>query len=249
MVNLMKMEVYHLLRNKFFYIAALLILAAPFITLSGFESQAGITGNEEIDALRVFTTMLLMSGFWIIAIGIIGAFFAGQSAESPAEKLAITAGHSRTSIFAAKAVSFLVLMNVLMLLFPVSGLCIELTRMPLYLWVRPDTISLYMGRVVMLTVFINCSVFSFILFLKFAFRKAGITAAVTALALFGQYILVAVLAQKSITLFWLPFTMQQCAVLVNTDLSEVLEIGAAALVYTLVFLCASYCVFHRREIK
>lgn len=249
MINLIRMEFYHVLHNKFFYSAVLLVLSASFLTLPGFEDQVGTVGNEKIDALRVFITILLMSGIWGIGIGIIGAFFAGQDIESPSEKTTLAAGHSRSGIFAAKVISFLALMNVLMLCFPLSGLCIELRKLPFYTGVRSDVIGIYIGRVIILTILINCSVFSFILLLRFAFQKAGITAAATALMLFGQYILVAMLAQKGITLFYLPFVMQQYSVLVNTTLGESVKIAVTASAYTFVFLCVAYCFFFRREIK
>lgn len=248
-MNLIRMEFYQILHNKYFYAAVLLILVASFLTLPGFENQVGIVGNERMDALRVFTTMLLMSGIWIIGIGIIGAFFAGQDIETPSEKITLAAGHSRSGIFAAKVISFLVLMNVLMLFFPLAGLCIELSRIPFYMGVRSDIIGIYIIRVIILTILINCSVFSFILLLRFTFQKAGITVAITALTLFSQYVLVGITAQKGITLSCLPFVMQQYSVLVNTTLRESVKIAVTAFFYTFVFLCAAYCFFFRREIK
>ncbi|WP_195269768.1 hypothetical protein [Eubacterium sp. 1001713B170207_170306_E7] len=249
MINLIKVEFYQLLHNKFFYVVVLLILSASYLTLGFFENQVGIAGNDKIDALRVFSTILLMSGIWNIGISSIGAFFAGQDTDGPSAKTALTAGHSRLGIFTAKVVSFLIFMNILMFLFPISGICIEMIRMPLYLGVHSDTIGIYIGRIVILTVLINCAIFNFILALKFVFQKSGITAVVTALILFGQYILVAVLSQKGITLFYLPFTLQQYSVLVNVTLEEILKILMVAIFYNLVFLCIAYCFFFHREIK
>ncbi|MFR9235091.1 MAG: ABC transporter permease, partial [Eisenbergiella massiliensis] len=103
MLNLIKMERYQLFRNRIYQISTLAVFVLGFLMADTYLIDSpGNPGGEPKTLTDIWNSMIYDSTFLLILLSCLLAFLLGQEFSCRTIDREITAGHSRSHIFAAR---------------------------------------------------------------------------------------------------------------------------------------------------
>lgn len=182
MNNLLKMERYHLLRNKFYYGSLAGVFFLGFFTAETYVPQSiGPAGGPARSLADIFNGMIYDSTFLLVILSGILALILGQEFSCRTLDLEICAGHSRKKIFSCKVAAYLLAFNFMAVLYPAAGCLRELKRFG----IEPPPGFLYnVVKGVFYSFWLNSSMFLMGIFICFSLRNTAKAVAATAGAAF-----------------------------------------------------------------
>lgn len=249
MLALIKMEFYQLVRNRLFYLMAGISIIFGALMSSGYIGDTNPFGVPMADGLSVFGGMVYDSTMWLIVIGAMSALMLGQSASDKTLALAVSAGHSRASVYFCKALVFLLAVNIVMFLYPFAGLIVTGAAHGFDKGIITEPFAQYLLRVTGMVFLANCAVFSVSILLMAVFQDAAKTTACATLAIILESFGMVFFLSRRMSPLWLPPYMARAAVFTPLNISQVILILTACLGFTALLLGAGYFVFRKREIK
>lgn len=249
MINLLKMEFYQLVRSRLFYLMAGISIVSGALMSSGYIGDTTPFGAAMADGLSVFGGMVYDSTMWLIVIGAMSALMLGQSAADKTLALAVSAGHSRASVYLSKALVFLLAVNIVMFLYPFAGLVVTGAVHGFDNGIIAEPFTQYVLRVTGMVFLANCAVFSVTVLLMAVFQDAARTTACATLAIILESFAMIFFLSGSIPPLWLPTYMARAAVFSPLGLGQIAAVLTSALIVTAIILGAGGFVFCRREIK
>lgn len=129
MKNLLKMEKYHLLRNRIYWGGSIGIFLIGLFTAETYvEEVLGPAGGAAASLSDIFNGMVYDSTFLLIFVACILALILGQEFSSRTITQEVSAGHTRKSVFATKVISYLAAFNCMAVLYPIAGCVREYAR-------------------------------------------------------------------------------------------------------------------------
>lgn len=249
MFDLIKMEFYQLVRSRLFYLMAGISIVFGVLMSSGYIGDTNPFGFAMADGLSVFGGMVYDSTLWLIVIGAMSALMLGQSAADKTLALAVSAGHSRVSVYLSKALVFLLAVNLVMFLYPFAGLIVTGAVHGFDNGIIAEPLAQYVLRVTGMVFLANCAVFSVTVLLMAVFQDAARTTACATLAIILESFAMIFFLSGSMSPFWLPTYMARAAVFSPLGLGQIAAVLTSALIVTAIILGAGGFVFCRREIK
>ncbi|MDO4281596.1 MAG: ABC transporter permease [Peptococcaceae bacterium] len=121
MMNLIKMAAYQLLHHRLFWCGLAGVMALVFLTASTYLSEVMPSGGVATSLAEIFNGMVYDSTFLLILLSSLLALMLGQEFSQRTIDLEIFAGHSRKQIFWSKVSVYLLVFNMLALVFPAIG--------------------------------------------------------------------------------------------------------------------------------
>ena len=249
MLALIKMEFYQLVRNRLFYLMAEISIIFGALMSSGYIGDTNPFGIPMADGLSVFGGMVYDSTMWLIVIGAMSALMLGQSASDKTLALAVSAGHSRASVYFCKALVFLLAVNIVMFLYPFAGLIVTGAAHGFDKGIITEPFAPYLLRVTGMVFLANCAVFSVSILLMAVFQDTAKTTACATLAIILESFGMIFFLSRRISPLWLPPYMARAAVMYPLGIPRIAAILASTLIVSVLLLGAGYVVFRCREIK
>ena len=171
------MERYCLKHNKLFWGCLFLIAVIGMLFSSSYVENLTV----RMDAIGIFDVMVYDSTFCLILFSAIITMFLGQEFSNRTITVLISSGHSRAKIFISKFLTYLVVFNIFMLIFPIVGSL----RMSFVLgWdgLLIDNV-LHVLQVIGFSILFNSTVFSVCVFCAFFFRDLAKSVSVATLVI------------------------------------------------------------------
>lgn len=243
MINLFKLEVYKLKRNKSFLLIACAVIIFEVFYVINNGSLVGIEAFKH-SMYDVSTTMLLGA--------ILTGLFVGNDFTTRIINQEVTAGHSRLKILISKSVIFYCSVEVITILYPITSVCINTAFNG---WGEEFTAFtlLYIIRTVLLRFIIDAGCTSLWVLIAFLFKDIGKTIGVSVIMfIVGIGVLTALSEKSSIAKFIYSLTANsQARVIVNEVLTSynIMWTCIVNLLMFFVFMSMSYIVFRRAELK
>lgn len=249
MERLIKMEFYQLIHNRLFYLMAGISAVCGGLMGPGYIGNTDPFGYAVADGLSVFGGMASDSTMLFLIFGGMGALMLGQNADGKTLGLALSAGHSRFSVYFSKTLVFLLAVNVVMFLFPFAGLVSTGLLLGFDNGVMAESIAVYLPRVTGMVFLANCAVFSVTVLFMALFQDTAKTTACTVLAILLEIMAMLFFLIRGFEPLWTPPYLPRAAVFSPVDIFQIVLILLIALGFTALLLAGGYVVFRRREIK
>lgn len=248
MYNLIKMEAYRLKHNKLFFVCAIASILLGVFTSRGYIENL----TTRIDAVGIFEAMVYDSTIFLILFSTITAMFLGQDFSNRIISIEVSSGHSRPKIFFSKCLFAIIMLNIFMLLFPISGSI----RMSFVLgWGNfSQNDIMYLLRVIGFSLLLNSATFSVCILAVFAFRDLAKSISVS----FVVILIAALILAYGQPMGWyssfslLRFSpLNQIREILDYSISAtgLIEAAASGIIWLMFFLTASFRTFLKCELK
>lgn len=183
MSNLLRMEKYHLLRNRIYWFGIAGVFLIGFFTADTYVQDLidGVSSVTTMSLSGIFDRMVYDSTFLLIIISCLLALILGQEFSNRTIDLEITAGHSRKEIFISKVFVYLVFFNIMAVVYPVAGCLKEYVRFGI-----PDVGNFFyhVGKDIFYSFLLNSGTFLIAIWICFSLKNAAKSVAVTAAVVF-----------------------------------------------------------------
>lgn len=245
MLNLIKMERYQLFRNRIYQISTLAVFVLGFLMADTYLIDSpGNPGSEPKTLTDIWNSMIYDSTFLLILLSCLLAFLLGQEFSCRTIDREITAGHSRSHIFAARLVVLLPAFNLPAFVYPDAGCLRELSRFGL-----PDG-GIFLQTVLRTLVYSllqNSAFFLLPLLCCFRLRDMAKSVAAAALVTFTLALYLGYGMMLGFPVRFLPtFQIREAVVLSDWFYPEGLMV---ALIWYAVLIPAAWGAFRRCELK
>lgn len=180
MSNLLRMEKYHLLHNRVYWLGAAMVFLIGFFTADTYVQDL-IYSATAISLSGIFDKMVYDSTFLLIIISCLLALILGQEFSNRTIVLEITAGHSRKEIFISKVIVYLIFFNIMAVIYPFAGCLKEYGYFSI-----PDigNFIYHVGKNIFYSFLLNSGIFFVAIWICFCFKNTAKSVAVTAVTLF-----------------------------------------------------------------
>lgn len=245
MINLLKMERFHLFHNRTYWLSAFLIFMLGFITADTYVSE--LFGPEERIARSlgdVFNGMVYDSTFLLIIISCVLALILGQEFSFRTIHQEISAGHSRLTVFLSKTAVYLTAFNLLALVYPTAGCIREFSRFGLS---DPGSFFYALAKAAVNSFLLNSSVFLIPVLCCFGLKSMTKALSVTALVTFVSSLYLGYGMMLKLPVRFLP-AFQIRKMVTGTGVFSI-ESLAVAIVWNAILIYASWHIFRRCDLK
>jgi ABC-2 type transport system permease protein len=245
MNNLLKMERYQLVRNRFYWYAMVVIFLLGFITAETYVSEVlGPGGGAAGSLTDILDGMVYDSTFLLIIISCVLAFILGQEFSGRTINLEVCSGHSRLRVFTSKVIVYLAAFNAMALIYPIAGCIRELGRFG----IGDFEVFLYhLGKAVICSFLMNSVVLLIPVLCCFCFRNTAKAIALTAIITFTSSLYLGYGMMLHLPIVFLP-TYQIRKLMVQSG-SFSGESMVVAVVWSVLFVFITWKCFRRSELK
>ncbi len=245
MKNLIKRECYQLRHNRCCLCGFVGIFLLGLLTADTYlDEMMGPAGGAAANLADIMNGMVYDSTFVLILISNLLALALGQEFGCRALDQQIAAGHSRRAVFACKTAVYLMVFNLMALVYPLAGCIRELARFGI------GNAAMFGGqaaRAVVYSLLLNSGVFLLAVLFCICLQDAAKAAAVTAAVTFVVSLYLGYGMMLGLPVAWLPvYQIRQVVSTTGWQQPTALAVGA---VWDGVLLCLAGAIFRRSDLK
>lgn len=175
MKNLIKKDLYQIRHNKIILISFLAIL---IMGIFGAESYI-VDLRSSKDAIGIFDAMVFDSTIIVILSTLITSSLIGMEFKNRTINNDIYSGNSRKSIFLSKIVSYLIIYNLLILIFPIAGMIRMIPQLGFSVNVAIRLVHIL--KILLYSILLNSAMYSVCVLIVFSCRDMGKTLSLSAI--------------------------------------------------------------------
>lgn len=245
MKRLIKKDLYQIKHNKIILLSLLALVLMGALGANGYILDL----KNRSDAVGIFDAMVFDSTIIVILVTLIISSLLGIEFRNRTINNDIYLGFSRKDIFFSKIIAYLIIYNLLILVFPIAG-CIRMIPM---LGFGMNGI-LHIIEVILYSILLNSAMYAVCIFIAFICRDIGKTLTLSAIYILSFSLLMAYgkpggLFDKVKILNFLPLVEIRYVVYENLTNIENLSIIISAIIIFVVFTLLANRVFKRAELK
>lgn len=245
MKNLIKRECCQLRHNRCCLCGFVGIFLLGLLTADTYlDEMMGPAGGAAASLADIMNGMVYDSTFVLILVSSLLALALGQEFSCRALDQQIAAGHSRGAVFACKTTVYLVVFNLMALVYPLAGCIREFARFGI------DNAAMFGGqaaRAAVYSLLLNSGVFLLAVLFCICLQNAAKAAAVTAAVTFVLSLYLGHGMMLGLPVVWLPvYQIRQVVSTTGWQQPAALVVGA---VWDGALLCLAWTIFRRSDLK
>lgn len=248
MKKLIKKNIYQIKQNKIIFLSFLAIL---LMGVFGAESYI-IDMKTSNDAIGIFDAMVFDSTIIVILATLITSSLIGMEFKNRTINNDIYVGNSRKDIFLSKIITYLIIYNLLIIIFPLAGMIKMIPELGFSMNIGSGI--LHIVKILLYSILLNTAMYSVCILIAFLCRDIGKTLGLSTVYILSLALLMAYgkpegLFDKVKILNFLPLIEIRYVVYESMTNFDYLKIIISALIIFVLFTATTNKIFKRSELK